>query len=71
MNSKRYTVPFARLREWAHPNPKRTAFRPMPGLNFDCECMVFNNRAFMLEACRKSDTGELGHRRWKPLIEKE
>ncbi len=67
---KRYCVPWVRLRDWPHPHPDRTAYKPAGGhLNFDYLCAVWTSRGAMLQACKMSDTGEFGNKPWKPLIQ--
>lgn len=65
---KTYSVPGARLNDWHHPHPERTAYRAATGLNFDWYCQVWSNRAAMLQACRMSDTGALDARPFRPLV---
>ncbi len=61
-----YRVPFARLRDWQHPKPNATAFRPMRS-DFDYTCRAFSSRVAMLKACEKSE-GVFAEIPWKPLI---
>ena len=62
---KLYTVPMARLNDWKHPAPERTAYKLT---EWDYTCQVWTNRTAMLLACKMSDTGELVNKPWKPLV---
>jgi hypothetical protein len=66
-----YTCPGGRLADWPHKAPERTAYRMGAGLNFDAHCVVFTNRAAMLQACRMSETGTPGSRPLRPLIRED
>jgi hypothetical protein len=66
---KSYRVPVARLNDWCHPAPERTAYRHGQGIDFDVTCQLWSNRAAMLQACKMSDTGALGARPWRPLVQ--
>ena len=68
---KRYAVPAARLHDWKHPAPERTAYRAGSGMDFDMHCQVWSNRAAMLQACKMSDTGVLGARPFRSLVRAE
>mgnify|MGYP001563286157 CR=1 FL=1 len=63
----KYTCPFARLQEWNHPYPTRTAYRATTG--WDYVCQVWSSRGAMLQAVKMSQTGMLGAKPWKPLVE--
>ena len=59
----------ARLHDWTHPHPERTAYKEFGlGIDADFLCQVWTSRGAMLQACKMSDTGELGNRPWRPLV---
>lgn len=66
--TKKYRVPGARVNDWPHPAPDRTAYRYGRGLDSDAHCVVFSNRAAMLQACKMSDTSALDARPYRPVI---
>jgi hypothetical protein len=66
--AKQYQVPAARLNDWSHPHPDRTAYCSRgTGMDFDYTCKVWPSKGAMLQACKMSDTGAHWARPWKPL----
>ena len=66
---KRYYVPEGRMADYAHPAPDRTATRHGKSWDSDRECAVWPSRGAMLQACKMSDTGVLGNRPFRPLVQ--
>ena len=66
---KTYWVPLGRIGDYAHPDPKCTAYQAGLGALTDYRFQVWTSRGAMLEAVRMSERGMGPH--WKPLVKRE
>ena len=64
----KYFVPFGRLQDFNHPAPERTAFKSGQCWDSEFICQIWPSREAMLQACKMSNTGELGKRFFRPLV---